>query len=40
MVEPRARWRTPKAWRFADGFTERLRYEIDPKWQGDSRFRG
>ncbi len=22
-------------WRFADDFTERLRYEIDPKWHGE-----
>jgi thiol-disulfide isomerase/thioredoxin len=22
-------------WMFSDGFTERLRYEIDPAWQGD-----
>jgi thiol-disulfide isomerase/thioredoxin len=22
-------------WMFSDGFTERLRYEIDPVWQGD-----
>ncbi len=22
-------------WRFADGFVERLRYEIDPKWRGE-----
>jgi thiol-disulfide isomerase/thioredoxin len=22
-------------WIFADNFTERLRYEIDPRWQGD-----
>jgi thiol-disulfide isomerase/thioredoxin len=22
-------------WTFADGFVERLRYEIDPRWQGD-----
>ncbi|MDB5393825.1 MAG: hypothetical protein JWM91_1331 [Rhodospirillales bacterium] len=24
-----------ESWRFADDFTERLRYEIDPKWQGE-----
>jgi thiol-disulfide isomerase/thioredoxin len=24
-----------EAWRFADDFTERLRYEIDPKWHGE-----
>jgi hypothetical protein len=22
-------------WMFSDGFAERLRYEIDPAWQGD-----
>jgi hypothetical protein len=22
-------------WIFSDGFAERLRYEIDPAWQGD-----
>ena len=22
-------------WAFGDTFTERLRYEVDPKWQGD-----
>jgi thiol-disulfide isomerase/thioredoxin len=24
-----------ESWRFADDFTERLRYEIDPKWHGE-----
>jgi thiol-disulfide isomerase/thioredoxin len=24
-----------ESWRFADDFTERLRYEIDPKWRGE-----
>jgi thiol-disulfide isomerase/thioredoxin len=24
-----------ESWAFGDAFTERLRYEIDPKWQGD-----
>jgi thiol-disulfide isomerase/thioredoxin len=24
-----------ESWAFGDTFTERLRYEIDPKWQGD-----
>jgi len=22
-------------WIFSDGFAERLRYEVDPSWQGD-----
>jgi hypothetical protein len=22
-------------WMFSDGFAERLRYEVDPAWQGD-----
>jgi thiol-disulfide isomerase/thioredoxin len=24
-----------ESWRFADDFSERLRYEIDPKWRGE-----
>ncbi|HTJ62613.1 MAG TPA: TlpA disulfide reductase family protein [Alphaproteobacteria bacterium] len=24
-----------EAWRFADDFAERLRYEVDPKWRGE-----
>ena len=24
-----------EAWRFADDFSERLRYEVDPKWRGE-----
>ncbi|HWB48606.1 MAG TPA: TlpA family protein disulfide reductase [Stellaceae bacterium] len=24
-----------ESWRFADGFTERLEYEIDPAWHGE-----
>ena len=26
---------TAENWMFSDGFAERLRYEIDPAWQGD-----
>jgi hypothetical protein len=24
-----------ESWRFADDFTERLRFEVDPKWHGE-----
>jgi len=24
-----------ESWRFADGFVERLRFEVDPKWRGE-----
>ena len=26
---------TAENWTFGDGFVERLRYEIDPQWQGE-----
>jgi hypothetical protein len=26
---------TAENWTFGDGFIERLRYEIDPRWQGE-----
>jgi hypothetical protein len=34
MLEKAGLW-SAENWIFSDGFVERLRFEIDPTWQGD-----